>query len=528
MFTYGEYYENKEGLSLHGLINKMVSDAMSKFHTHHTKGQCNRLEKYLNQLFYPEKYASKISAQTKAESAALRQTIQSAYEQKYNAAISNFESMGSSGVTKTPKDVISLARRAHEDFDNKKRIHEGTLRNRFNNVQNLLNQLSSLEEVEQVDATLKAHVMELYDLLNELIKLQGDAKGWIQFDSADDNIVAQIIRANELYRDLSASTGAFSPQDYGQILEWALEAASADAEKDGEALLAKVVKDAFILNDPKALEKVLNPSGAEKVSGTDLKISLDMSVERKGNAANNDFISLVTKPEVDSKGNQTNTTYYEIDDGQGGKFQFKFISGFNMSQEGKYQKMDVDFMFNDPGASKNKQVPFRISAKNWSKDNDFGETSLIAAMIRNFGSDDYALQYAFIMQDKGAEKNAIEEAHQVAKLSAFLDILMGYSQEEGYADTIVINRRSAKEVKVYSIRNMLLNIQKQLKSGGNGDVPVSGYDGDLIKYQMEILSNAVANSGQRSERFKSLAFKYLQSIQLTVHHNQMFKTLAKF
>lgn len=528
MFTYGEYYENREGLSLHGLINKMVSDAMGRFHTKHTKGQCDRLEKYLNQLFYPEKYASKVSAQTKAESAALMQTIQKAYEEKYNSAISNFESMGSSGVTKTPKDVISLARRAHEDFDNKKRIHEGTLKNRFNNVQNLLNQINSLEEVEQVDATLKAQVMELYDLLNELIKLKGDVKGWIHFDSTDDNIVGQIIRANELYRDLSSSTGAFSPQDYGQILEWALEAASADAEKDGEALLAKVVKDAFILNDPKALQKVLNPSGAEKVSGTDIRVSLDMSVERRGNSANNDFISMVTKPEVDSKGNQTNTTYYEIDDGQGGKFQFKFVSGFNISQEGKYQKMDVNFLFNDSGASKNKQVPFRISAKNWSKDNDFGETSLIAAMIRHFGSDDAALQYAFIMQDKGAKSNAIEEAHQVAKLAAFLDILMGYSQEEGYADTIVINRRSAKEVKVYSIRNMLVNVQKQLKSGGSAEVPVSGYDGDLIKYQMEILSNAVANSGQKSERFKSLAFKYLQSIQLTVHHNQLFKTLAQF
>jgi hypothetical protein len=45
------------------------------------------------------------------------------------------------------------------------------------------------------------------------------------------------------------------------------------------------------------------------------------------------------------------------------------------------------------------------------------------------------------MQDK-YNTDIVNAAHRLAKYSILIDILMGYSQTENYADTIVINVRS--------------------------------------------------------------------------------------
>ena len=39
---------------------------------------------------------------------------------------------------------------------------------------------------------------------------------------------------------------------------------------------------------------------------------------------------------------------------------------------------------------------------------------------------------------------------------------MGYSQENGYTNTIIINDRKNSEIKVYSIRQILDNVKKQI------------------------------------------------------------------
>lgn len=508
MITYGEYYGNERNLPLPVLIDDMIVNTMDRIQVKHTQDQCNRLERYLNQLFYPEKYGAD-TAKIKQQAQALSKVIRQAYETEYNAALNNF-GMGSNEITKTPLEVISLARSAHDTFVNKEYIYKSTIQARLKNVEEMLESVGGLNELEKIDLVLKNKVAELYGLLSQLAQIQSGGK-IIKFDEVDDNVIQQILRANELYKELSASTGVFSPQDYGQILEWALEAASADVERDGENILDQLVEEEIL--NTKSLNKVVNPSGATKIQGGGINLSVDMKDIQKKYVNKGNGISSFEKNENNQK-----TTYYKIEDKKG-SFEFKFTSGFKVDQKGKYQKMDVNFILND---GKGDAVPFRITAKNWASDGDFGETSLIAAMLRHFGSDDFALQYAFIMQDEGASTNILEDAHQKAKLAAFLDILMGYSQQEGYADTIVINRRSAQEVKVYSIHQIVKNIQKKL------NIPLSGYNDGEIHTNLIILSNSLSNLSGKSEAYKSLSFKYLQSIKLTIYHNQLFKDVVSW
>jgi hypothetical protein len=114
--------------------------------------------------------------------------------------------------------------------------------------------------------------------------------------------------------------------------------------------------------------------------------------------------------------------------------------------------MDVEFTFND--TSTGKQIPFRISAKNWlTLDRDFGETNVIYALLRS-AKNNGAVNYMFAMQDEHNDNN-VQFAHMLAKYSLVTDILMGLSQSEKFADTIVINIRSERRVIVGSIVDIL-------------------------------------------------------------------------
>lgn len=127
-------------------------------------------------------------------------------------------------------------------------------------------------------------------------------------------------------------------------------------------------------------------------------------------------------------------------------------------------KMDVEFTL--PGTGKT----YRISAKNWAtvketekSPRDFGSTRLGAAILRSLGPqglyDNFSPAIVYAKQGS-AEFNQLQHSHQIAKYSLLLDILMGYSQTNNYADTVVINDRQAKEMKVFSIRHILEKVSQ--------------------------------------------------------------------
>lgn len=134
-------------------------------------------------------------------------------------------------------------------------------------------------------------------------------------------------------------------------------------------------------------------------------------------------------------------------------------------------KVDVEFKLPEL-----KDKLFRISAKNWSglAGHDFGETSLWSALLRTVNFDK-TLQYGLVAGYFDSEGKLWEEIklHQFAKLASVLDILMGFSQKNNFANTIVIYDRSSTQrpIKVFSINSLLEKICEQLDY-----FSLSGYD----------------------------------------------------
>jgi uncharacterized protein YjbI with pentapeptide repeats len=130
--------------------------------------------------------------------------------------------------------------------------------------------------------------------------------------------------------------------------------------------------------------------------------------------------------------------------------------------------MDVELNFgNDSNINeKLRNRDFRVSAKNWQtlSGSDFGETDLGGAILRNatlYDALTYGLQLGWFEHTE-SDKTYEEQLHHFARLNLLLDIVMGYSQESGYTNTIIINDRENSEIKVYSIRKILDNVKKQI------------------------------------------------------------------
>lgn len=115
--------------------------------------------------------------------------------------------------------------------------------------------------------------------------------------------------------------------------------------------------------------------------------------------------------------------------------------------EKKQGKMDVQLNFQD---NLGQSDTFRISAKRWTTDyGSFGTTSIDAGITRSGGqtvAEAYKLALLSPNFDSYGSPNATISsgyaAHDFAKAALKADIIMGLSQDEGYANTLVIDTGS--------------------------------------------------------------------------------------
>ena len=126
----------------------------------------------------------------------------------------------------------------------------------------------------------------------------------------------------------------------------------------------------------------------------------------------------------------------------------------------------MDILFEMPIEGQIKQ--FRISAKNWGtiiggdSPRNFGKTGVGAALVRSIGEIDMINSFIEpILWERKTKR--WYNAHALARHSLLVDILMGYSQTNNYADTIVINDRSKKEIKVIAISDIIKAIKADMK-----------------------------------------------------------------
>jgi hypothetical protein len=147
---------------------------------------------------------------------------------------------------------------------------------------------------------------------------------------------------------------------------------------------------------------------------------------------------------------------------------------------------------------------FRASAKNWEsmQKRDFGSTSLAAALLRSAGLNEM-LAYGVGLGWPNSYSSS-ETLHNYAKIAAIADIVMGYSQESGYADTIIINDRSRRHVFVYSMSEILKELYQKLS-----ELSLPGYNPDSVQ-------NALRNSLNWNQPLAGSDQNYMQSIYSTL------------
>ena len=394
---------NNVDANIQSLHQKALIEVQQRVRNGPTQADCDSLARYLTNVFYPDTQTNAKIQQTHDN---MLTTIKSAFEKEANRTISNF-SMGSSDVqyTAISEDKIGqVAREAHEAFEHKTHIYRSTIEQRFQKIKTALENIRRAEDATRIEQTALAELNELYNLLNELRQLQGDSKGKIGLPP-NSELLAQINYADALYQKLSYDT-MFTPQDYGNILEYALNFLNYQTQIAKEGITDELIQE------------------VAKTQGT--------QVLKQGKIF------------------QPTTAKHTITIGKGKSKMVIDIQPYNPDAGGRQGKIDVELNWGD-----NNTVPrnFRISAKNWNKNmKDFGETQLGYALWRTL-DDTGTRTYAHALGGNETVNDTVKKAHELAKLSIIADTVMGYSQKSNYADVLVINQRSAKTVVVISLKD---------------------------------------------------------------------------
>ena len=496
----GEYYSLQDRYkNANDLYAEIKNSATAAFSTGPTLEDCQRLRAFLKAAFYPDNPDNSIIYQR------VKNIVQQYYEKIWNIKLNDFNMAGGddgnisySGLDEVPGIIRDLYDR---DFTHTQRIKMTTIEKRLESVKQYLNNLSTASQL----AALEGPVGQLKNSLESLATEMTDSKGWLILKD-DPGLLKRVQEMDGLYQALSSvGTGVFSPEQLGEVLEVVLQALGGESNNIADSL-GEQITDEFIasLKNGRAGQENVALSSERFLN---YKIGFEETYGKINGTGNLGWRRGIFK--TGSK--DSNMVHLDLKSGakDGGHFSFDYNRSFNPNG-GRQGKMDVNFVLGDgqgPGQT------FRISAKNWNKTGDFGETPLAYALLRSSGLQNTS-NYAYIMQD---EKIDITDAHNFAKLAILLDILMGYSQTQNYADTVVINLRSISDVIVFSLKEILKNVINNIENFSPKGYQSATVHAHLVKIR-KILKSDIIN---RSEAYEAIAMRYLQSIKTTITYQNI-------
>lgn len=171
-------------------------------------------------------------------------------------------------------------------------------------------------------------------------------------------------------------------------------------------------------------------------------------------------------------------------------------------------KADVEINFKAPGGM---NQTFKASLKNWSgiENKHLGTTSILAAIDRTGGSRLFTNAYTLSLASTNA--SILNQAHRIARLSILMDVVTGFSQSTGYADTLIINTGS--KIRVIDPRILINEVY--------GREFIQGYDEEnLTSTGQTVLSNIGIRSPGRTKVYLGNMFTYLAATKVTVMMNR--------
>ena len=383
------------------------------------------LESYLNSIFYPQ------GTQSNVPIGRLQNAVISTLEPQFKDAFNGYD-FGSNIGNATKTDPFKIGVGLYEREGHSSYIQSNTLRTRINQIKEKLDTIKTEPEAESIRRTMESLITQMDEFLEKAgAPINGtNIKISIKNNSVFSALLQQI---DEKWQEITFYDSLPFPNwKAGQVFEQALNVAQLGIDE--------LEKEA---------EEELLSEFQKKTAGSD-------SADRGSLSLSTKISGIEIKEILSKKGSKKS---YEIIGKNNSKFS---VEGIFDKKQGK---MDVLYTMPD-GVANTGRPTFRISAKNWhtiDSSRDFGSTSMLAALLRTTQEIDTAFSYAIQANYK---EPILSKARNFGKICAVVDIVMGYSQEasqeKGYADTIVINDRAKRQIKVYSIDRILNKIQNNL------------------------------------------------------------------
>lgn len=431
--------------------------------------KCDELEIFLNNMIYGANGHSN-------EAERLANVATSYFEDKLQGQFDTFDFASSILGRNNTEDVGKIALEDRESFQHSKYIQYNTVMERLYTalyqMDELQNSSTPIENYEAIMAGLQSIVNTAEQLLQteEAALLSGNQR--IQVTANTKNLINELDR---LYQQMSFFKSLpLSSYDIGYVFEKALQALGSG--QTVEEMTDELLYDSF----------AQSTTGTETTSRGSLISVAGVKVDG------------ITKT---GKTGQKSTTY-NITGDNGSTLT---ITGVFDDKQGK---MDVEFKM------PNSDYVFRASAKNWEsmKKRDFGNTSLAAALLRSGGLNEM-LGYGIGLgwPDSYADS---QNLHNYAKIAAIADIVMGYSQESKYADTIIVNDRSRRHVFVYSMAEILRAAYEQIDN-----MSLPGYNPGSIQNELRKSLNWNQELSGKGQHYMQSIYSTLSGIQVSVSSN---------
>lgn len=472
------------------VLNNEATKVRESIESRNAKNDYAKLEMYLNNIFYPEN--TNYGNDGKEYSEMLMTKLRNVYEKVSDKIIT-------SGIgDETYKAVEKFP--TLDDSDTAQRRKVRTLKSQYENVMKILNSLSETQnakEIQNIVNQVESEYGKVLNVINDVISTYGDAdnqfitKNFINKNGGNGEEVVKAIRGlSALYNTFNNAGLIILNTDYGNFLEYGLGLLSKDmditAAETADSTLEYMQKNIVVGN--KQVDR----------GGGILNLKLDASLT---DGSSKDIKTAETN---DKKAIQY--TYENL------TFTYDPSSTGDINTGTKKQgKVDVQLTLPDAMGGET----FRISAKNWKtidELHDLGNTFLLDAIHRTT-STEILTDYAFAMQNP--KQTYVDVADNLAKLCIYADVAMGYSQKEGYADTLVVNDRSNSRIHVINIPQAIIDaVDNNLNK-----LKVKGYDVSVIQREAESarqLAMNVYRGGDRSQQYLAAFLNALRSIEVSV------------
>lgn len=435
------------------------------------KAKCDELEIFLNNMIYGDNGHSK-------EAERLAEIATKYFEEKFQGQFDRFDFASKVLSRNNPEDVGKIALEDRESFSHEKYIQYNTVMERLYNALFQMDALqNSSDPIADYDNIMQ-NLQAIVDTAEQLLKTEEAALlSGSQHINVTKNTKDLINKLDGLYQQMTFFKSLpLTSYDIGYVFEKALQALG--TTKTLDEMTDDMVYDELYKGFMK------NTSGMEAVSRGGLISVAGVKVD---------------SPIAKSGTKNQKTTTYNITGDNGSTLTIKGVF------DDKQGKMDVQLTM--PGSG---QI-FRASAKNWEsmQKRDFGSTSLAAALLRTAGLNEmFGYGIGLGWPDSYANEQTL---HSYAKIAAIADIVMGYSQESAYADTIIINDRSRRHIYVYSMEEILKESYNKIN-----ELSLPGYNSGSIQSALQRSLNWNQELSGSNQNYMQAIYSTLSNIQISV------------